>query len=237
MPITPCHNSVPNGGTGRYRAPMSRPHVRSLHVSAALRRIPGLKRRTAIARDPVDAVEVRDPGPKRGGLGSGVVGDVIGEPRYHGGSRQAVYAFARAELDWWEAELGRDLPDGMFGENVTVADFDVDGALIGEQWRVGNALLEVTCPRTPCATFAARMQEPRWVKRFSARGRTGAYLAVVEPGRIETGDDVVVVHRPDHDVTVPDHFRAITGDRRLARHIVEVGALGPFEHEWLAARL
>lgn len=211
--------------------------VRSLHVSTTLKRIAGLRHPTAIARDPVAMIDVRDPGPKHGGLGSGVVGDVIGEPQHHGGSTQAVYAVAREELDWWSRELARDLPDGLFGENVTLAGHDVDGALLGERWRIGTAVLEVTAPRIPCATFAARMQERRWVKRFSERGRTGAYLAVVEPGRIEVGDDVLVVHRPDHGFTVPDHFRACMGDRDLARAIVEARILRDAEHEWLAERV
>ena len=96
------------------------------------------------------------------------------------GTYQAVYAFAREELDWWGERLGRDLPDGMFGENLTTRGLAVDEALVGEQWAVGDeVLLQVTAPRIPCATFATRMGEPRWVKQFSEVGRSGAYLAVV----------------------------------------------------------
>ena len=130
---------------------------------------------------------MRDPGPKRGGLGSGVVGDDVVSRKHHGGSRQAVYAVAREELDWWGATLGRELVDGMFGENLTTQGLDVDAAVVGERWRVGSALLEVTGPRIPCATFRAWMGEPGWVRRFTERGRTGAYLAVVERGPGEHG--------------------------------------------------
>ena len=108
--------------------------------------------------------------------------------RHHGGDYQAVYAFAREELDWWAAQLGRELPDGMFGENLTTSGLDVDGALIGERWAVGDeVVLEVCGPRIPCATFAARMGERGWVKRFTDVGRTGAYLSVVTGGTVRPG--------------------------------------------------
>lgn len=181
---------------------------------------------TGIGKRPVEAFEVRAPGPKHGGLGSGVVGDFIADTRHHGGDTQAVYAFAREELDWWGAELGRELPHGMFGENLTTAGLDVDGAVIGEQWAVGDSVvLEVCGPRIPCATFAARMGERGWVKRFSAVGRTGAYLSVVAPGTVRRGDPVVVRSRPSHGITVPTTFRAFMGDLDAARQVLEAGCL------------
>ncbi|MGL5930221.1 MAG: MOSC domain-containing protein [Dermatophilaceae bacterium] len=192
---------------------------------------------SAIDKRPVVSIEVRDPGPRRGGLGSGVVGDDVVERRHHGGSNQAVYAFAREELDWWAAALGRDLHDGMFGENLTTVDVDVDQALVGERWRVGTALLEVTGPRTPCATFAAWMGERGWVRRFAERGRTGAYLAVVEPGTITADDVVTVVDRPSHGVVVPDVFRASMGDVEQARRVVDSRVLGAEHHAELEATL
>jgi len=211
-----------------------RARVRSVNTGE---RATGIRRRggeTAIDKRPVAAVEVRDPGPKHGGLGSGVVGDDVASRRHHGGSGQAVYAVAREELDWWGTELDRALRDGMFGENLTTVGLDVDGAVVGERWRVGSALLEVTGPRIPCATFAAWMGEPRWVRRFTGRGRTGAYLAVAEPGVITAGDTVEVVHRPTHGITVPQVFRAFTGDQGLGRRVLEAGVLAGAEHADLA---
>ena len=196
----------------------------------------GVARPTAIIKESVPRIEVRDPGPKNGGLGSGVVGDEIGSPQHHGGSTQAVYAFAREELDHWQGELGRVLTDGMFGENLTTQGLDVDGALLGERWRIGTALLEVSAPRIPCATFAARMGERGWVRRFSRHGRTGAYLRVLEPGVIHQGDEVVVLARPDHGFTVPDHFRACLGDREMAASLLRSEILPADEHSWLAQR-
>lgn len=177
---------------------------------------------------PADRVDVRDPGPRAGGLGSGVVGDAIGNATYHGGHTQAVYAFAREELDWWQRELGRQIPAGWFGENLTTAGVDVDAALVGERWRVGSALLEACGPRKPCGTFALRMGVPGWIARFGARGRSGAYLAVLEPGSIATGDAVDVVHRPDHGVDMVRVFRALH-DPGAAREVLAAGCLRPPE--------
>ena len=211
--------------------------MRSVNVGGARG---GIRRRggeTAIDKRPVATVQVRDPGPKRGGLGSGVVGDDVVSRKHHGGSRQAVYAVAREELDWWGSSLGRDLADGMFGENLTTTGVDVDGAVVGERWRVGSALLEVTGPRIPCATFAAWMGERGWVRRFTERGRTGAYLAVVDPGVVSAGDAVEVLDRPGHGITVPEVFRAFTGDDREAERVLGAGILAVEDHRWLDRRL
>jgi MOSC domain-containing protein YiiM len=211
--------------------------VRSVNAGTPREGVGARGRASAIDKRPVGAADVRDPGPRRGGLGSGVVGDDCVERRHHGGSRQAVYAVAREELDWWGRELGRELHDGQFGENLTTTGLDVDAALVGERWRVGTALLEVTGPRIPCSTFAAWMGEPGWARRFAERGRTGAYLAVVEPGTVAAGDAVDVVHRPDGGVTVPRVFRALTGDLEAARDVLDARVLGAEDHEYLARRV
>jgi MOSC domain-containing protein YiiM len=154
-------------------------------------------------------VQVSAPAAK--GMG-GLAGDTICSSVHHGGPDQAVYAYAREDLDAWATELGRPLRDGTFGENLTTAGIDVTGALIGERWRIGDTVeLEVTYPRIPCNTFAQWMAERGWVKRFTAKATPGAYLRVVVPGEIRVGDPVVVVHRPDHhDVTIGEAFRALT---------------------------
>jgi MOSC domain-containing protein YiiM len=165
---------------------------------------------TGINKRPVDhPVEVRAPGPKKVGLHSGLVGDQIFDVAHHGGDDQAVYAYAREDYDWWERELGRPLPDGMFGENLTTLGLDVNGAVIGELWHIGAELvLSPTFGRIPCATFQARMGEPRWVKRFAQENRTGAYLRVVTPGTVRAGDPVRVTDRPAHGVTIAQAFHA-----------------------------
>lgn len=171
---------------------------------------------TGIAKEPVEGpVEVRDPGPKTTGLGSGLVGDHIGDGRHHGGRDQAVYAFQREDLDAWEQRLDRQLPNGFFGENLTTAGIDVNDARIGERWRVGEVELQITSPRIPCATFRGWMQEKAWVKQFAVAARPGAYLRVLVPGRIRAGDEVVVIDRPAHEVSVALVFRATTREREL----------------------
>src|SRR5512142_150357 len=139
---------------------------------------------TGINKRPVHGpVLVRSPGPKTIGMHSGLVGDQIFDVEHHGGDDQAVYAYAREDYGWWQERLDRPLPNGMFGENLTTADVDVNGAVIGERWRIGSTLvLQPTFGRIPCATFEAWMGEPGWVKRFTAANRPGAYLRVVEPG-------------------------------------------------------
>ncbi|UXY29376.1 MOSC domain-containing protein [Streptomyces sp. HUAS TT20] len=184
---------------------------------------------TGIDKRPVDGpVQVAAPGPKNT-AGSGLAGDSVCDLRHHGGDDQAVYAFAREDLDDWERELGRTLANGAFGENLTTEGLDVSGALIGERWRIGPALvLEVTCGRIPCRTFQAHLGERGWVKRFTQKGAPGAYLRVIEPGGIRAGDRVEIVHRPDHDVTVALQFRAETTRRELLPRVLAAGtALHP----------
>ncbi|MFB7245356.1 MOSC domain-containing protein [Streptomyces populi] len=184
---------------------------------------------TGIDKRPVDGpVRVTAPGPKGTG-GSGLAGDAVCDLRHHGGDDQAVYAVAREDLDDWERELGRALPNGVFGENLTTLGLDVSGALIGERWRVGSDLvLEVTCGRIPCRTFQEHLGEKRWVKRFTHQGAPGAYLRVIEPGEIRAGDPVEIVHRPGHDVTVALAFRASTTERKLLPRLLAAGgALHP----------
>ncbi|MEU7906017.1 MOSC domain-containing protein [Actinoplanes sp. NPDC049118] len=179
---------------------------------------------TGINKQPVDhPVAVRAPGPKRTGLHSGLVGDQIFDTEHHGGDDQAVYAYAREDYDWWEEELGRKLPSGIFGENLTTAGLDVNGALLGETWKIGDELvLQTTFGRIPCATFQWKMAEPRWVKRFGAERRPGAYLRVVRPGNVQAGDPVEIVDRPAHGVTVADGFHAWLHEPQLLRGYLDL---------------
>ncbi|KUJ70016.1 sulfurase [Streptomyces albus subsp. albus] len=179
---------------------------------------------TGIDKRPAEGpVAVFAPSSKGTG-GSGVAGDTICDLRHHGGDDQAVYAYAREDLDRWERELGRELPGGVFGENLTASGLDVNGARIGERWRIGSELvLEVTSPRIPCRTFAGWLDERGWVKRFTQAAVPGAYLRVITPGEIRAGDPIEVVHRPDHEVTVSFLFRALTTERELLPRVLVAG--------------
>lgn len=173
------------------------------------------KKVTGIDKVPTSrSVAVRAPGPpgevKSTGLGSGLVGDTIGNLTLHGGDDQAVYAYAREDLDYWAVQLGRSLSNGMFGENLTTAGVDVTHARIGERWRIGTdgLLLEVTAPRTPCRTFQAFLGVNRWVKTFTDAAKPGAYLRVLTPGTVRAGDPISVESRAGHDETIQAAFRA-----------------------------
>nr|WSW66161.1 MOSC domain-containing protein [Streptomyces sp. NBC_00995] len=181
---------------------------------------------TGIDKRPVTGpVAVADPGPK--GTGAvGLAGDRVYDVQHHGGYDQAVYAYAREDLDGWEAELGRPLGHGAFGENLTTRGLDVNGALIGERWRIGpDVVLEVSCPRIPCATFQGWLRRDGWLKRFTQAARPGAYLRVIEPGDIRAADPVEIVYRPDHDVTVALTFQALTLHPELLPRLAAADAL------------
>lgn len=194
-------------------------------------------RLTGIDKRPADGpVAVAAPGPK-GSAGSGLAGDTIGDLRHHGGDDQAVYAYAREDLDGWAGELGREMPGGTFGENLTTLGVDVNGALVGERWRVGpDVVLEVSSARIPCRTFAGWLGEQGWVKRFTRMAAPGAYLRVIEPGEVRAGDAVSIVHRPDHDVTVNLLFRALTGEPGLLPRVLAAGDALPPEERRKALR-
>ncbi|SCX18629.1 MOSC domain-containing protein [Mycolicibacterium fluoranthenivorans] len=172
-------------------------------------------------------VEVRSPGPMQGGLGSGLVGDLIGNQAFHGGDDQAVYAYAREDLDAWEGRLEREIANGVFGENLTTSGVDVTNALVGERWRVGSEglELEVSRPRIPCRTFALWLEINGWVKSFTTTAVPGAYLRVVTPGAVRAGDRIEVIERPDHDITVGVVFRALTLEAGLLPSVLAADAL------------
>jgi len=172
-----------------------------------------------------------------GGLGSGLVGDVIGNHKVHGGDDQAVYAYAREDLDAWETALKRELTNGMFGENITTFGAEVSASLIGERWQVGNGgvVLEVSAPRIPCTTFAGAMGERGWIKTFTKAAKPGAYLRVLSPGTVQAGDAISVIHRPDHAVTVALVFRAETLEPELLPQILAADSL-PEEAKEMARR-
>ncbi len=145
----------------------------------------------------------------------GVAGDEIADHKHHGGIDQAVYAFAGEELDYWSAQLGRELTPGQFGENLTTRGIAVDDARIGDRWRIGTVVLEIASVRIPCSVFQGFLDEKQWVKRFTGHGRPGAYLRVVEEGELAAGDTIEVIESRDHDLTVAHTFRALTTERRL----------------------
>ena len=162
----------------------------------------------------------------------GLDGDSQTDTANHGGPEQAVYAYAMEDLDNWAGLLDRELRPGQFGENLSTRGIDVTGALIGETWRIGSALLQVSRPRFPCVVFQNWLEEPHWVKRFTDDGRPGAYLRVLEEGELGAGDDIVVEDRPDHDVTVGLVFRARMTDRTLIPRMLDAPQLPKADYQF-----
>ena len=181
---------------------------------------------TGIDKQPVTGPVMVTPARAKGTGIVGLAGDRVCDVRHHGGPDQAVYAYAREDLDFWAAELDQPLRSGMFGENLTTAGIDVNAALIGERWRIGAELiLEAASPRIPCRTFQGWLAQAGWIERFTQAARPGAYLRVIEPGEIRAGDLVEVVHRPKHDVTVGVAFRALTLEPELLPRLLAADAL------------
>jgi MOSC domain-containing protein YiiM len=178
--------------------------------------------RTAIHKKPVVGPVHAEP--------LGLDGDQVADTRHHGGVDQAVYAFAREDLDVWASRLSGDIPNGGFGENLTTEGIDLNEALIGDRWRIGTAVFEVASIRIPCNVFkgwlgASGHDATGWLKRFTTEGRPGPYLRVLEPGDICAGDELQVLDRPEHDVTVGLMFRALTMERSLLPRLLAAPAL------------
>ena len=147
--------------------------------------------------------------------GVNVAGDDQADRRVHGGPDKAVYAYAREDAAWWEEQLGRTLPPGMFGENLTTEGLDVSGAVIGERWRIGTVVLEVAQPRLPCAKLGTRFGDLGMVKRFAQASRPGGYLRIVSEGELGAGDEIEVLSRPGHGITLAFVSDAILLDEAL----------------------
>lgn len=147
----------------------------------------------------------------------GLYADVQVDREHHGGYDQAVYAYSAAEAERWGAELGREVPAGLFGENLRVAGIQTSDAIVGERWAIGAAVIvEVTCPRIPCSTFARHLEEENWVARFTQRGDIGCFLKVIRTGKIAAGDTITVLSRPGHGVRIRDIFHGPTPQQAQA---------------------
>lgn len=142
------------------------------------------KARTGIFKRPAD-------GPVRVEM-DGLHGDHIGSVKYHGGPDQAVYLYSAQDYAWWSEQLERDLPYGIFGENLTVSDLGPNPPRVGDRWQIGDVLLEISAPRIPCLTLAQRMDDPQFVKKFAQANRGGCYARVLNTGVVQTGDEVSI---------------------------------------------
>ncbi len=169
--------------------------------------------------------------------GVNLEGDDQADRGAHGGPDKAVYAYAIEDGRWWENELGRPLEHGAFGENLTTEGIDVNGALVGERWEVGSTVLEVSEPRVPCWRLGVRMEDKLFPRRFTEAGRPGTYLRIAVEGELGAGDEIRVIERPDHDLTIGDIFRIYTVARDQADRLLSVPQLSEAWRQWARARI
>lgn len=138
----------------------------------------------------------------------GLAHDAVINAKHHGGPDQAVYLYRQEDYAWWAEELGRPVEPGTFGDNLTVAGLPEPNVVIGSRLDFGSVVLEVTAPRIPCNTLAARMDDPGFVKRFVVAERPGLYCRVIRPGPLETGAAFTVIPFAGDRVSTLDVFRA-----------------------------
>lgn len=178
--------------------------------------------RTSIDKQPVEgAVTVTE---------LGLAGDQVSDTKHHGGVDQAVYAYAREDLDFWAEELGREIRHGQFGENLTTEGIDLTHAPVGTRLGIGDVVLEIAGVRTPCNDFKTWMgltgfDSTAWVKRFTAEQRPGPYLRVLSAGPIVAGDEIAILHEPAHGITVRDLFIALHLDRSRLPELLAIDGL------------
>jgi MOSC domain-containing protein YiiM len=164
--------------------------------------------------------------------GINLAGDRQADLQAHGGFDKAVYAYAVEDQRWWEGEIGRPLSPGEFGENLTTEGIELNDALVGERWQIGTAVLEVSEPRIPCWRLGVRMDDEAFPRRFTKAMRPGTYLRIVVEGELGAGDEIRVMEKPHHDLTVRDVFRIYTRDRDEVSRLLAVPQLSQSWRGW-----
>ena len=169
--------------------------------------------------------------------GINLEGDEQADRTVHGGPDKAVYSYAAEDYEWWGEQLGRSPEFGEFGENLTTGGLDLTGAVVGEQWEVGSTVLEVSEPRMPCWKLGVRMCDPAFPRQFTKAGLPGTYLRIVTEGEIGEGDEIRVIRRPSHGLSVGDIFRIYTSDRHEAERLLQVPEVPDSWRLWAERRL
>jgi MOSC domain-containing protein YiiM len=164
--------------------------------------------------------------------GVNLAGDDQADRRAHGGPDKVVYTYAIEDAHWWEEQIGRSLEPGEFGENLTIEGIPVNDALVGERWRIGTTVLEVSEPRIPCWRLGVRMNDKTFPRRFTEVSRPGSYLRLIVEGELGAGDEIQVIERPNHDLTVRDVFRIYTRNHEEAGRLLAVAGMSESWRRW-----
>ncbi len=153
----------------------------------------------------------------------GLEGDVIVSKKHHGGPDQAVYIYGMADYAWWSNELGKELAPGTFGDNLTISDLDSAQFNIGDYLHIGEVMLQVTAPRIPCSTFAARMEDPQWVEKFRRVERPGLYCRVIKESTLKSGDPVSIERYTGETISIlqmyRDYYNKNKGEKTIRKHL------------------
>jgi MOSC domain-containing protein YiiM len=167
-------------------------------------------------------------------------GDGQADLTVHGGVHQAVYVYPVEHYDYWKQKLDRqDLAHGQFGENFTVAEMMEDHVHIGDVFRIGGAVVQVTQPRVPCYKLAIKMNLPKFPKLFMASGRTGFYLRVLQEGEVGAGDVIERIEIASEKMTVQEIFHLAFrdhDDREALKKALRVRGLSPGWQSMFAER-
>src|SRR6059058_3203126 len=161
-------------------------------------------------------------------------GDDQADRKAHGGPDKAVYAYAAEDARWWQQQIGRSLGYGEFGENLTTEGIEVNDALVGERWQIGTTVLEVSEPRIPCWRLGVRMNDKTFPRRFTEALRPGPYFRIVVEGDVGAGDEIRIVEKPNHDLTIRDVFRTYTRDRAEVERLLAVPQMSESWRRWAA---
>jgi len=164
--------------------------------------------------------------------GVNLADDDQADRKAHGGPDKVVYAYAVEDARWWQQQIGRALEYGEFGENLTTEGIEVNDALVGDRWQIGTAILEVSEPRIPCWRLGVRMNDKTFPRKFTEALRPGAYLRLIVEGSVGAGDEIRVVERPVHALTIRDVFRIYTRDRDEVQRLLTVPQMSESWKRW-----
>ncbi len=159
-------------------------------------------------------------------------GDDQADREAHGGPDKVVYAYAAEDARWWGGQIGRPIATAELGENLTTEGIGVNDALIGERWRIGTAVFEISEPRVPCWRLGVRMNDPKFIRLFTEALRPGAYMRIVAEGNVGAGDAIEPVSKPEHDLSIRDVFRIYTKDRDECARLIEVPQMSEAWRSW-----
>ena len=160
-----------------------------------------------------------------------IVGDLQSDLTVHGGPNKAVYCYPGEHYLYWKEQLPElDLSFGMFGEDLTAEGITEETVCVGDQFRVGSALLQVTQPQMP-ASNGIRFGRADMVKRFWQSGRSGIYFSVVEEGDVAAGDLIEKTAPGEEEISVADVVRLYRGDETNAE-LLERALRAPLASNW-----